>query len=172
MNKNQKLQLLFIDVDGTLTDGKLYIGNNEELFKAFNVKDGCGIHDILPNYNIIPIIITARISDIIKKRCEELEIKYLFQGCRNKKEKMMQVAAEFGITLNNNGFLERTAYIGDDILDIPCMEIAEYKGCPADAVSNVKEICDFVSLYNGGDGAVRDFVEWLIKLEEKNDNKQ
>ena len=164
--KNNKINLLFIDVDGTLTDGKIYIGNNGELFKAFNVKDGCGIRDILPKYNIIPIVITARISDIMQKRCNELGINNLFQNCRNKKEKMIQIANEFNITPNCNGMLEKTAYIGDDILDISCMEIVEYKGCPANAIERVKTICNFISTYNGGDGAVRDFIEWLVGTEE------
>lgn len=156
------VKLLFMDVDGTLTDGKIYIGNNGELFKAFDVKDGCGIHDILPKYGIIPVIITARESDIVKHRCNELNIDHYYQGCRQKREKMIEIANEFGICLNSEGMLPGVAYIGDDILDIPCLEIAEFKGCPQNAVNEVREICNFISEYDGGNGAVREFIEWLI----------
>ena len=81
---NNMIKFLIMDVDGTLTDGKIYMGNKGELFKAFDVKDGCGIKDILPEYGIIPVIITARQSDILKRRCEELNIINLYQGVRHK----------------------------------------------------------------------------------------
>lgn len=151
-----------MDVDGTLTDGKIYMGNNGEVCKAFDIKDGCGIHDILPAYNIIPAILTARKSQIVANRCNELGITHVYQNCRDKRSQMITVAGQYGITLNANGILENTAYIGDDILDLPCMEIAEFKGCPADAVEKVRDIADFVSMHNGGNGAVREFIGWLI----------
>lgn len=158
----KRIKLFFMDVDGTLTDGKLYIGNEGELFKAFDVKDGCGIHDILPKYDIIPVIITARTSKILEHRCKELNINHLYQGCRNKRDKMIEVATEFSLLQNTNGVIENTAYIGDDILDLQCMEIAAIKGCPHDAVDEVKKVCDFISSRNAGNGAVREFIEWII----------
>lgn len=157
-----KCKLLFLDVDGTLTDGKLYISNNGELFKAFDVKDGCGIHDILPKYNIIPVIITARSSDIVKHRCKELNIEHFYQGCRNKREKMLEIANQYGIAMNEAGVLSGVAYMGDDILDLQCLEIAEFKGCPRNAVKEILEVCNFISNYDGGNGAVREFIEWLV----------
>lgn len=159
----KNIKLLFMDVDGTLTDGKLYIGNAGELCKAFSVKDGCGIHDILPKYGIVPVIITARKSEIVQRRCDELKIEKVYQECRNKRQKMVDVAAEYGIVANVQGILEGTAYIGDDILDLQCMEIAQFNGCPADAVKEVIEKVDFVSKHSGGDGAVREFIEWLVR---------
>ena len=156
-----------MDVDGTLTDGKIYIGNEGELFKAFDIKDGCGIHDILPKYDIIPVIITARTSKILENRCKELNITHLYQGCRNKRDKMIDVALEYNLSLNEKGVIENTAYIGDDILDLQCMEIAAIKGCPADAVNEVINVCDFVSSRNAGNGAVREFIEWIVKYNVK-----
>ena len=82
------LRFIVMDVDGTLTDGKIYMGQQGESFKAFDVKDGCGIKDILPQINVIPIIITARYSNILKRRCDELGIKYVFQGVHNKLKKL------------------------------------------------------------------------------------
>lgn len=156
-------KILFLDVDGTITDGKLYIGNDGEVFKAFDVKDGYGIKDILPKYDITPVIITARHSKILENRCKELGIKHIYQGCREKRKKMIEVAEIWGLEMDADGVIKKTAYMGDDILDLPCMNIAEIKGCPADAVDEVREIADFVSKKNGGDGAVREFIEWILK---------
>ena len=82
------IRILIMDVDGTLTDGKIYMGCQGEVMKAFDVKDGCGIKDILPEAGIIPVIITARKSEIVKRRSEELNIEHCYQGVRDKKEKL------------------------------------------------------------------------------------
>lgn len=163
---NIMIKFLIMDVDGTLTDGKIYMGNKGELFKAFDVKDGCGIKDILPEYAIIPVIITARQSDILKRRCEELNIIDFYQGVRHKYDKLLQVISEYNDKYSSNYDLTDCAYIGDDILDLQCMEPIRVAGgiigCPKDAVLKVKSISHFVSEYNGGNGAVRDFIEWII----------
>lgn len=78
------IKYLVMDVDGTLTDGKIYIGNEGEIFKAFDVKDGYAIHYILPKYGITPVIITGRNSAIMEKRCAEIGIELLFQGVSDK----------------------------------------------------------------------------------------
>ena len=153
------IKYLIMDVDGTLTDGKIYMGHEGEMLKAFDVKDGCGIKDILPDHGIIPIIITARESKILENRCKELSINHLYQGERDKIGRLKEI-------LQDDTKLSQCAYIGDDILDIQCMipikESGGKIGCPADAVKKVKDIADFVSSKNGGDGAVREFIEWLI----------
>lgn len=146
-----------MDVDGTLTDGKIYIGNSGELCKAFNIKDGCGIHDIAIPAGIIPVIITGRKSDIVLNRCKELGIVEVHQGISRKIEKLREITEN----------LSAVAYIGDDINDIACMELIKKAGgivgCPIDAVKEVYETADFVSEHKGGDGAVRDFIEWLLE---------
>ena len=151
------INYLVMDVDGTLTDGKIYLGQNNELCKAFNIKDGCGIHDIAIPKGIIPVIITGRTSDIVLNRCRELGIEEVYQGVDNKAEKLCSITSD----------LSSVAYIGDDINDLPCMNIVKKAGgivgCPADAAGAVKRIADYVSLYNGGEGAVRDFIEWIIE---------
>lgn len=156
MNKKE-IKYLVIDVDGTLTDGIIYMGNHGELMKAFSVKDGCGIRDILIPRGIIPIVITGRKSNIVYKRCKEIGIEEIYQGVNNKFEKMSSIISNFS----------RVAYIGDDINDLPCMisvkEMGGIVGCPKDAVKKIIEISDFVADYSGGNGAVRDFIEWLIK---------
>lgn len=151
------IKLLFMDVDGTLTDGKIYMGNDGEMFKSFDIKDGCGIHDILPMHNVTPVVITARKSEIVAKRCLELGITNYFQNVRDKAVKLRELLNKYGFTS------EEAAYIGDDIIDLECMKLCGIKGCPADAVDEVKRICDYVCTKNGGTGAVREFIEWLVE---------
>lgn len=157
------IKYIIFDIDGTLTDGKIYMGNNGEMFKAFNIKDGYAIHNILPKFNIIPIVITARTSGIVELRCAELGIKECHQGCNNKSEKLKELAEIYGEKQNPDGKYETFAYMGDDVIDLSCMALCGIVGCPADAVDEVKKISDFISNKNGGDGAAREFVEWLVK---------
>lgn len=151
------IKYFIMDVDGTLTDGKIYISNSGEMMKAFNIKDGCGIHDILIPTGIIPVIITGRSSEIVLNRCRELGITEVYQGVRDKMKKVMEITDD----------LSSVAYVGDDIIDLSCMELVKNNngcvGCPADAVDKVKDIADYIAPHNGGDGAVRDFIEWIIR---------
>lgn len=162
------IRFLFMDVDGTLTDGKIYIGKNDEIFKAFNVKDGYAIKNSLLQVNIIPVVITARISEIVTNRCQELGIKEVYQGINDKKEQMDKILKKFSILENKEYDYSSIAYIGDDILDLQCMfpikEAGGYVGCPKNSCKEVIQIADFISIYNGGDGAVREFIEWIIAL--------
>ncbi len=163
-----KIKFLVMDVDGTLTDGKIYMGESGELFKAFDIKDGCGIKEILPRYNIIPIIITARKSVMLEKRCKELGIIELHQGCREKLRKLNEIIKSYSKEVEYR--LSDVAYVGDDFLDLYCMmPIREAGGltvCPKDAIKEIKDIADFVSIYKCGDGPIREFIEWYsAKIE-------
>lgn len=154
-------RLLFMDVDGTLTDGKIYMGNTGELMKAFSIKDGYAIAHLLPKHEIIPVIITGRKSEIVSRRCRELGIDFVFQEVTDKKAQMIAFANSYGIYENELGILPGTYYVGDDIPDLECMLVAEKKGCPADAADEVKAVSDFVASKKGGEGAVREFIEWV-----------
>ncbi len=160
------VRFLVMDVDGTLTDGKIYIGESGELFKAFDVKDGFGIKEILPAHEIVPIIITARESNILENRCRELGIREVYQGVHNKYAKMKEIIEKLDGTSDGQFCLADCAYIGDDILDLQCMEPIKSAGgmigCPSDAVVSVQRISDFIASRKGGEGAVREFIEWLI----------
>lgn len=159
-------KLLFLDVDGTLTDGKIYMGKQGEEVKAFNIKDGYAIANILPQNRIIPVIITGRQSEIVSRRAEELGIECCLQNIKEKKLEMIKIANSYGIYQDENGILPRTAYMGDDIPDYDSMQIVEKKGCPQDAVPEIRQIADFVATQNGGEGAVREFIEWLCMGEK------
>lgn len=154
------IKALVMDVDGTLTDGKLYIGKNGEEFKAFSCKDGCGISMELIPCGVIPVIITGRKSEILENRCRELGIVHLFQGVADKTEKLSEIIDTLKIAINE------VAYIGDDLNDLPCMDYIKKGhgiiGCPKDASKPVKEIADYICSKEGGDGAVRDFIDFLL----------
>lgn len=154
------IKYLVMDVDGTLTDGKIYIGRDGELMKAFNVKDGYGIHYILPEIGVIPVIITGRTSKIVSNRCDELGIEKTYLGITDKYSVLIRIVGA-------EEYLSSVAYIGDDINDLSCMqEIKRFGGligCPSDASNEIIRISDFVSHYEGGNGAVREFIEYVRK---------
>lgn len=162
----KEIRLLVMDVDGTLTDGKIYMSEHGEIFKAFDIKDGYGIHDILPKAGITPIIITGRVSQIVVRRCQELGIKHIYQGCLDKAEILNRVAADFGIEPDRNGVYQQIAYIGDDLNDLKCMQLCGIAGCPSDAAYEVKRHAHFIAANNGGGGAVRGFIEQICGKEQ------
>lgn len=148
-----KIKLLVMDVDGTLTDGKIYMGENGEVMKAFNVKDGYAIAHMLPELGIIPVIITGRKSKIVENRAKELGITELYQGVGNKLAQLKKVAEKYKASP------EEIAYIGDDLNDLECVEFCGVTACPADAVEEIKQKVSCVCQSNGGKGAVREFIE-------------
>lgn len=145
-----------MDVDGTLTDGKINMGPNGEVFKSFDIKDGYGINEMLPAHGIVPAIITGRTSQIVANRAAELHIAELHQGKHDKLDTLLALMKKYDCTGDN------VAYIGDDILDIVCMQQCGLVGCPADACSQVKAIAHYICRNKGGEGAVREFIEHII----------
>lgn len=156
----KSIKMLVMDVDGTMTDGKINISESKELYKTFNVNDGYGLQVLLKKAGIIPVVITGRNSLIVKRRCEEIGIKEVCQGVSDKPKELDRILRKYDIDLKN------IAYIGDDLNDIECMKKIKNKGglvgCPIDATVEVKEIADFISEKEGGKGAVRDFIDWVI----------
>ena len=159
------IKYLVMDVDGTLTDGKIYMGSEGEMMKAFNIKDGCGIHDLLIPSGITPLIITGRCSKIVTNRCKELGIEHFYQGVSDKVAELLQFLEK------NGGNLSEVAYAGDDLNDVACMRKVKENGgmigVPANACEQVKSLADFISPNKGGDGAVRDFIEYLVAYNSK-----
>lgn len=145
-----------MDVDGTLTDGKVYYYSDGSEGKAFDIKDGYGICNILIPSGVIPIVITGRNSRMVDIRMKELGVSHVFQGQVDKLASAKSVIEDFS----------DCAFIGDDLNDLSLMNEVHKAGgiigCPSDAAKEVKQIADYISNKNGGDGAVRDFIEWLI----------
>ena len=162
------IKYLILDVDGTLTDGKIYMGPNGEAMKAFSIKDGYVINFILKPVGIVPVIITARNSSIVQHRCDELGITEVYQGKMDKLTALKEIVGEENIG--------SCAYFGDDILDLKCMtpiqEAGGIVGCPSDAVKEIRAIADYVCVSKAGEGALREFSEWLIAPKPDEDGIQ
>ncbi|MBO4250198.1 MAG: 3-deoxy-D-manno-octulosonate 8-phosphate phosphatase [Paludibacteraceae bacterium] len=160
------IRFFVMDVDGTLTDGKIYMGPKGEVCKAFDIKDGCGIKILLPQHNIVPVIITARNSEIVQNRCEELGITDCYQGVYNKLLFLEDVLLKYSKKDGQEYTCANVVYVGDDLPDIPCMKKVQEDGgiaaCPADAAKEILEIADIISTKNAGDGAVREIIERII----------
>lgn len=166
-NARQDIRLLVLDVDGTLTDGRIYMGCEGEAMKAFDVKDGYAIAQLLPKRGILPAVITGRESSIVERRCAELGIRHLYQGVKDKPAAFARLLVAAGEELGQSLSGQNAAYMGDDLADLPCMRLCAVRGCPADAVNAVRAECQFVSRKNGGKGAVREFVEWLLNEQAR-----
>ena len=154
------IKLVLLDVDGTLTDGGIYRGNNGEELKRFNVKDGYAIVNA-QKLGIEFGIITGRKSELVEIRSNELKIKYLYQGISEKTVILEEIMQKTGLKK------EEIAYMGDDLNDILIMKQSGLTGTPKDAADEVIQIADFVSEKNGGSGAVREFVEYILKKDGK-----
>ena len=150
------IKLAAFDVDGVLTDGGVIFDENGHEYKVFNAKDGQGIVN-LNNAGIITAIITARKNGTVEHRAKNLSIKELHQGSKNKIETLEGIMNKYKISF------DEIAYMGDDLPDICILEKVGLKGCPADAVEEVKAVANFISSKNGGRGAVREFCDYILK---------
>ena len=155
-----KIKLIILDNDGVLSDGKVIYDNNKLESKNFSAKDGLGIK-LLQFSDIKLAIITGRSSDILEKRCDDLQIKLLYQGVRNKLKKTTELLKELKLEW------EDVAYMGDDWNDFPVMEKCNISATPADAFDDIKSRVDLVTKRNGGEGAVREFIEIILKKQGK-----
>lgn len=164
------IKFLVMDVDGTLTDGKIYMGVDGECLKAFDIKDGYALHTLLKENGIIPVIITARKSPMVEHRCKELGVTEIHQGVMNKLDCLKDILAKYSSAAQQYD-LSNVAYIGDDLLDLKCMSPIKIAGgsagCPANAVKEMLSVCDYISPNKGGEGAVRDYVEYLIEKNKQ-----
>ncbi len=150
-----KIKLFAMDVDGTLTDGKIYISDNGEAMKAFNAKDGLGIK-LLMKHDILPVIITGRKSEIVKQRCQEIGIHVLYQGITDKAAKLNELMKKYELQP------EQVAYIGDDMNDLSAIEAAGVTFAPADCASQLVPYVDIVLTKNAGDSAVREAIDMIL----------
>jgi 3-deoxy-D-manno-octulosonate 8-phosphate phosphatase (KDO 8-P phosphatase) len=152
------IRLIVLDVDGTLTDGGLYYSNDGVETKKFYVKDGIGIL-LAQGVGKKCMILTGKHSELVKKRASDLHIEYIFQGVQDKRQCLIDFMEKEQIAK------EEIMYIGDDLNDLGAMKMVGKTGCPADAAEEIKQISDYISMYKGGHGAVRDILFSLLKSE-------
>jgi len=156
----QKIKLFVCDVDGVFSDGRIYLGNDGEELKAFHTKDGFGLKAIMQQ-GIEVAIITGRQSNIVEKRMSSLGIKHIFQGKDDKLTVYQNLLKELNLTP------EQTAYIGDDVVDLPVMEIAGLGIAVNDAHPLVIRGADLVTNVKGGFGAVREICDLFLQCHDQ-----
>jgi 3-deoxy-D-manno-octulosonate 8-phosphate phosphatase (KDO 8-P phosphatase) len=165
MTKKQKtnladIQLLVMDVDGVLTDGTVIINGDGSESKFFNLLDGHGIR-MWQRAGGKCAFLSGRFSEATKCRAEQLEVDYCVQDCFEKLPALKKLLEQAGLSAN------RTAYIGDDLLDLPVIRYVEFGAAVANAVDEVKDIADYITTRRGGDGAVREVIEYILKATDK-----
>ncbi len=153
-----EIELLALDVDGVLTDGKLYFSAQGDELKAFNILDGHGIKMLLKN-GIQVAIITGRNSPLTAKRARDLGIEHLIQGREDKKFALLELCK----TLNIEA--EATAYLGDDLPDLGAIVTAGLGMCVANAHPFVQEHADYRTHLAGGQGAVREVCDLILEAK-------
>ena len=151
----KEIKLFAMDVDGVLTDGGMYYSKEGEVLKKFNTKDGMGI-ELLRKNNIIPVIISKEDSEIVLRRAEKLKIKEVYIGVKDKLKIIEELIKKYKINFNN------IAYIGDDINDLTAIEKAGLSFTPNDAIEQVKQIVDYVTSKNGGEGVLREAIDFIL----------
>lgn len=154
------IELIILDVDGCMTDGKIIYGESGEETKAFNVKDGLAIKSWLSLGHHVAII-TGRQSGIVRRRAEELGITHLYQGEKNKLARVHELCGILGIDAG------AVAAIGDDLNDARMLAFCAESFCPADATSYIRENVSTVLERRGGDGAVREMIETVIRANDE-----
>ncbi len=156
--KGRDIKLLLLDVDGVLTDGNLlYTGSSGES-KAFNTQDGFGLR-LLGEAGIDVGVITARKSEVVARRAEELKMRYIYQGIPNKNEAFREIMKTSGL----KPF--QVAYMGDDWLDLVLLQQVGLAIVPANAAREVKAIAHYITERPGGAGAVRDACDLIIEAK-------
>lgn len=156
----RKIQLIVLDVDGTLSDGQIHYCNDTTFTKGFHVHDRVGI--LLGQRAGLEIaIITSENSEMIRQRAQRLHIRHLITDCKFKRRSLEDLA--FGLHVP----LEAVCYVGDDVLDEEAMLVAGFRACPSDAVPRIQKICDFVCSRAGGRGAVREVIELVLEAQGK-----
>lgn len=152
------IELIVLDVDGTMTDSRITYSENGDEIKSFNVKDGLAIASWRKLGKQVAII-TGRSSKIVARRAQELHIEHFYQGIHNKKEVLESLLEKLDLSMKN------VAAIGDDLNDLKMLKAAQVSFVPRDASAYVDKIADVILTKKGGDGAVREMIEYLI-IEE------
>lgn len=152
------IRLVAFDVDGVFTDGRIYIADDGRESKAFHTQDGFGVRQLLKS-GLHVAVISGRTSAAVEKRMAELGVPHVILGCKDKVAAMQELASTLGIGL------QACVFVGDDIPDLDLLERVGLSVAVANAVSPVRERCDYVTHRRGGAGAVREVCDLVIAAQ-------
>jgi len=152
------IELIVLDVDGTMTNSRITYSENGDEIKSFNVKDGLAIASWRKLGKQVAII-TGRSSKIVARRAKELHIEHFYQGVHNKLEVLENLLEKLDLTMDN------VASIGDDLNDLQMLKATKISFVPRDASAYVDKVATVILSKKGGDGAVREMIEKLIVKE-------
>ncbi len=158
--KAARIRLLALDVDGVLTDGRLYFAEDGQELKTFDTQDGHGIK-MLQHAGIEVAIITGRTTQLVQRRAGNLGIRHLLQGREDKLVALRELIAELGVAL------DEVAYVGDDWPDLPAILAAGFGVAVANAHSELRARADHVTTLAGGRGAVREVCDLLLNAQDR-----
>lgn len=150
------IEIILTDIDGVWTDGGMYYDQEHNELKKFHTYDSAGVL-FAKRLNIPIVIITGEETEIVTRRAMKLKIDYLYQGVKDKLELAKQISKKLSIPLS------KMAYIGDDINDLELLENIGFSATPSSAPLYIQENVDYITQKKGGEGAFREFVEYLIK---------
>lgn len=156
-SSKKQIKMFLTDCDGTLTDGGMFYTVAGDTMKKFNTSDGVGLR-LLKEHGIIVGIITGENSEIVKKRAEKLELDEAILGVKDKVEIVKKLCQKYDINM------DEVAYIGDDLNDEELLKIVGIAICPENATQQVKNIAAYITKKSGGEGAVREAAEYVLKL--------
>jgi len=158
IEKAKKLKLLILDVDGVLTDGRLFFDDNGKEYKCFHARDGHGIK-LLRQTGVEVAVISGRKSNSVALRMKALGVEYVYQGHENKIAAFNEIIQSLSIQP------EQAAHVGDDLLDLPIMTRVGLSIAVNDANDSVKEYADWCTKTPGGQGAVREICDFIMQAQ-------
>lgn len=171
LTRAARLRLVISDVDGVLTDGGVYYSERGEAMKRFSLRDGMGV-ELLREAGVETTFLTREDSPIVARRAEKLRLRHCYLGVTDKRAALAQVQAELGRSLGLESALDdgQLAYIGDDVNDLEIMAAIALRGlvgAPVDAIPAARAHAHHLTRRPGGQGAFRDFADWLLDLRSR-----
>lgn len=162
LEKAAQIRLFALDVDGIMSDGKIYFSASGDELKAFNILDGLGLKQLM-TAGIVVAVITGRCSPLTEKRMTDLGITHLLQGREDKRTALLEIADRLGISASD------TAYMGDDLPDLPALRYAGLGITVPNGYWLLQEHADYCTRSRGGDGAVREACDLILAAQGKLD---
>lgn len=154
-----KIKAVVTDVDGVLTDGWVFIRDDHaEPFGKFSILDGFAI-TMAHECGLKVIVLSGRKSLATEARCYKLGMDLAYTGISDKRSKLIAIATQLGLDLNE------IAYVGDDLIDLPAMQLVGFKCAPINAVDDVKQRVDYVTKASGGNGVLREIIELILRTQ-------